>query len=181
MPLWPLLLALVAVIVYAVSDWLGGAPPDAADVGPPPPQYLAQGTVWQRFDAQGALDLRARASDLRGYQGGRIELDGILLERLGSEQRWQLQSPHGDIPPGAERLRLQGPVLGTVLRGDAAPLALDAGVIWVDRRRRELSSEEPLRLESPDRYARAEGFTADWQASRITLIGNVEVQHDALR
>lgn len=181
MPLWPFLVALVAVVIIAVGEWPGRDTPEEADAGPPPPQYLAQGAVWQRHDAQGALDLRARASDLRGYQGGRMELDGILLERLGSEQRWQLQSPHGEIPPGAERLRLQGPVLGTVLRGDDAPLALDAGVIWVDRRSRELGSAEPLRLESPDRYARAEGFSADWQASRITLIGNVEVHHEALR
>jgi LPS export ABC transporter protein LptC len=181
MPLWPLLLALVAVMLAAVGIWPGRESDERIDAGPPPPQYLAQGTVWQRYTVDGSLDLRARASDLRGYSGGRIELDDILLERLGSEQRWQLQSPHGEIPPGAERLRLQGPVLGTVLRGEAAPLALDAGVIWVDRRRRELDSDEPVRLESPERYARAEGFNADWQASRITLLGNVEVRHEALR
>lgn len=181
MPLWPLLLALVAVILAVVGIWPGRESPDEAEPAPPPPQYLAQGTVWQRYAIDGSLDLRARARDLRGYSGGRIELDDILLERLGSEQRWQLQSPHGEILPGAERLRLQGPVLGTVLRGEQAPLALDAGVIWVDRRRRELDSDEPVRLESPERYARAEGFNADWQASRITLLGNVEVRHEALR
>ena len=181
MPLWPPLLVLVAVMVAIVGIWPGGASQDDPEAAPPPPQYLAQGTVWQRYTVDGSLDLRARASDLRGYSGGRIELDDILLERLGSEQRWQLQSPHGEIPPGAERLRLQGPVLGTGLRGAQAPLALDAGVIWVDRGARELTSDEPVRLESPERYARAEGFTADWQASRITLRGNVEIRHEALR
>lgn len=181
MPLWPLLLALIAVALYAVGRWPGGAPPSAAEAGPTPPQYQAEGAVWQRFSATGDLELRARAQTLRGYPGGRMELDSILLERLGSEQRWQLQSPQGEVPPGAERLFLSAPVLGTVLRGNEPPLALDAGLLWVDRGLRELGSEAPLRLESPDRHARADGFNADWEARRITLLGNVEVRHEIVR
>ena len=179
MPAWLGILMVAALL--AVGLWwrpVGEGLPTTPD-REAAPRYVVEGAHWQRFDADGAPSIIARAHVLRAYADERLELGALTVEQLGQSDAWRLQAPSGSVPPGGERLRLDAPVSAEAGTGDSA-LALVAGPVWIDRMSRTLQSDAPVTVTAPQRHARALGWSADWEARRLTLRDHVEVTY-ALR
>lgn len=144
------------------------------------PRYELQGVDWTRFGSDGKTLIQAHADSGRYFDDKSANFDAITLRHLGaSPSPWTLSSPHGRIPANEQRIELTDPVdmRGALKNGDPASVATAS--MWVDFERREIYTEDAIRLNSPGREVRAIGLRGDWAGTRLQLLKNVEVNYVA--
>lgn len=144
------------------------------------PRYELQGVDWTRFGGDGKTLIQAHADSGRYFDDKSASFDAITLRHLGAgPSPWTLSSPHGRVPADQQRIELTDPVdmRGALKNGDAARVATSS--MWVDFERREIYTDEAIRLSSPGREVRAVGLRGDWAGTRLQLLKNVEVNYVA--
>ena len=144
------------------------------------PVYVAEQATWVRYGPDGHPQLRAEAASINYYTDRAMQLDTVMLDRLGGDQgAWHLRAARGDVPAGSTRMRLSPEVAVTGTAKDALPVQIAASEVWVDWQQREISSVQPVTLTAPNRRLRADRWQTDFNASRSQLSGHVEVFYDA--
>jgi LPS export ABC transporter protein LptC len=153
------------------------AGPEPAAGGGMPPRYQLEGVEWTRLDAQGKPLIHATAATARYYDDRSAQFETLQVQRLGESGPWNLQSPSGRMPAGESRIRLDKPVemVGQMKSGET--VRVDTDSLWVDLERKEIATEDRVRLSGNNRAARARGLRADWTGTQVKLLNEVEVDY----
>lgn len=172
---------LTLLVVLAAVFWLlrqigSDATPTARSMDDPP-QFIADGVRWQRFDADGQRYLEGTAVALKRYRDGRSTFETLALERLGGEDAWEMRAPSGEQDHDDAPLQLHAPVNGSLQRPDGNTAEWTAGQVFIEQTTERLFSNEPVQWNDAVSSARADGFDGDWDGSRVTLRGEVHVRY----
>lgn len=144
------------------------------------PVYVAEQATWVRFGADGQPQLQAEAQRIDYFADRAMQLDAVILDRLGGDQgAWHLEAARGEVPAGSSRMRLSPEVAVKGTSKTQLPVQIAASEVWVDWEKREISSEQAVTLKAPGRNLRADRWQTDFNASRSQLRGHVEVEYDA--
>lgn len=144
------------------------------------PRYSLDQLKLLRTDEQGQPVLALSASHADYFDDGSAELKTIVALGLsGMAAPWQLQAPRGLVPVGEQRLELLAPVTGLGRWPDGEPLRLTAADVWIDDQRKRIESSRPVAIESESRSAKAQSFSAPFNAASLQL-NSVEMRY-ALR
>ncbi|AXQ28027.1 LPS export ABC transporter periplasmic protein LptC [Solimonas sp. K1W22B-7] len=170
-----------ALAVFATLTLLRGFQPETqqavAETGMPP-RYELQGVQWTRLDAQGKPLIQAAADTARYYDDKSARFEMLSVQRLGEGGGpWNLQSPSGRMPAGQQRIVLDKPVEMTGRMKSGEPVRVDTDSLWVDLERKEIATDDRVRLSGPNRAARARGMRADWGGTQVKLLNEVEVDY----
>lgn len=178
----PLLLVLLvavcaaALIQYALST--GDGTVESSEVGERPARYELTQVRWQRLNDAGQIEFRAQAVRLRQYRDDSAELSELQLDALGGlDSPWRVRAPSGTVPSREQRIRLNGPVIADGRLTPNEPAQVIAENLWVDSVKKELSTDEPVRVETPTRSARARGLRTDFKGRQLNLLHDVEVTY----
>lgn len=162
-----LLLGMVAVLV-----WQGGGAPDAVSetTAEGAPRYRIEKLNALRTDANGQPLVRLTADQADYFDGGAAKLVNIEAIGLSGEAApWALKSPSGTVATGERRLMLHAPVTGSGQWSSGEPFSFTGSAVWVDDRKRQFYSSEPLTIDSDTRNAKARGFTAGFDGKTLQL------------
>lgn len=169
-----------ALAAFAALLLLRGFQPEpqqaAAEVGNPP-RYQLQGVEWTRLDAQGQPLIRATADTVRYYDDKSAQFETLRVERLGQGGPWNLNAPRGQMPGGEQRIRLEKPVEMTGKMKSGEDVRVETDSLWVDLERKEIATEDRVRLTGRNRAASATGMRADWNGTQVKLLKDVEVEY----
>lgn len=178
-------IAALALLAVLVSGWLfwssvplpGGEASDKHS--PVNARYSIEGLRLLRTDELGvpAMELLAERADW--FDDASAQLTSVQARGLsGRASPWRLLAPTGTVPAGEKRLKLAAPVSGEGRWPQGGRFNLKAGSVWVDDRARRFDSSEPMLIDSPGRSARAQGFSARFDGSQMTL-DDVEMRYAA--
>ena len=144
------------------------------------PRYELHGLQWTRLGKDGKPLIQAHADTGRYYDDKSATFDAISVRHLGvAPSPWQLTSPLGRMPADEKRMELTAPVDMNGALKDGAPVKIAATTLWVDFDRREIYTDDAIRLTSPGREVRAIGLRSDWAGTHLQLMNNVEVNYVA--
>lgn len=152
-------------------------PPQAAAAAGRAPLYQLQGVEWTRLDAQGKPLINATADTARYYDDKSAQFEALRVERLGQGGPWNLSSPQGQMPAGQQRIRLDKPVQMTGRMKSGENVRVETDSLWVDLERKEIATEDRVRLSGRNRAASATGMRADWNGTQVQLLKDVEVEY----
>lgn len=174
--LGPLLLAFVAILFtlrgFEPSDQVPGLGESTR------PRYLLKDAEWTRFDAQGRPQLRAQAREIDYFDDRSAQLRDVQVDRLGgTDGPWRITSPLGLVPASEQRISLKKPVTVRGALQGGGPIEMATTSLWIDFTRREIYTDDPVRLTGPNRSARARGMRADWAGTRVQLLREVEIEY----
>ncbi len=175
-----LLAAPTAAAALAVMLTLQGFTPDgvAVEEAVKRPRYTVGGAEWTRYGEDGNADFRARALRIDYFDDHSLALGDVTLDRLeGDAGPWTLRAAQGEVPPGANRMRLTPDVdINGKLRSGARA-DIQTRNVWVDWRAKTLTSAEPILMQSPGRELRAIGFESDWSGEHVRFMKQVQVHY----
>lgn len=144
------------------------------------PTYIADQATWIRYGADGQPQVRAQAERIDYYDDRSVTLSTVSLDRLGGPQgHWHVTAPQGTVPPNAQRMRLGPDVVLTGEPRASLPTTIKARDVWVDWQKKTIASDQPVQGAAPGRAVAARGWQTDFDASKLQMQGNVEVQYDA--
>lgn len=175
---------LLMVIAAAIIVWLsmrdrGEEAAAAPNAEARTPRYVTEAATWTRFDIAGQPQMRAQAARIDYYEDRSMEMQTVVLDRIGGEQgHWHLTAAQGRVPAGEERIRLTPQVLITGAPRADLPTEVSASEVWVDWNKRQITSERPVRARAPGRELQGNSWTSDFDATRAQVKGNVQVEYD---
>jgi LPS export ABC transporter protein LptC len=177
-----LYVVLPAALIIAASlfTWQGlQTPPEPAAVAAAEtPRYAVTGALWVRLDREGNPEFRARAASVDYYADESAQLRTIALDALGgAESPWHLEAPEAQSPPHERRLKLKGGVRAGGNRIGGETVSFTSDTLWVDLLRKELRTDDAVRLETEYRSATARGLQADFEGQRVQLLKDVQVDY----
>lgn len=144
------------------------------------PRYTTEQATWTRYGSDGLPLMRAQAAHIDYFEDRSMEMQTVVLDRVGGEQgHWHLSAPTGMVPPGQERIRLGPDVQINGAARANLPTEIAAKEVWVDWNKREIVSDKPVRARAPGRVLLGDSWSSDFAATRAKLKGNVQVEYDA--
>lgn len=166
----------VAPLALGLAGWLllGDFHPPADAVAEAAqdftPRYRIEGLRLLRTGEGGEPVLSVQAASADYFDDGSAELRTVEARGLsGAAAPWQLQAPRGLVPVGQPRMELLAPVTGSGQWPDGERFRLEAAQVWLDDGRKQIESAQPVRIESASRSARAQGFSAPFDARWLQL------------
>lgn len=163
----------VLLLMTAIMVWRsGGAPGERSEeLGRQgEPRYRIEGLHALRTDEHGIPLVRLTADSADYFDGGAATLVNIRAEGLsGDAAPWALAAPSGTVAAGEKRLLLLPPVTGTGRWNTGEPFRFVGSHVYVDDRKRQFYSSEPLTLESATRNGKAKGFTAGFDGKSLKM------------
>lgn len=182
-PQGSLLFAFAIAVGIAALTWQSfrqpAIAPDTEDSEEP--RYYLDNAIWLRYDESGAPLQRLRSSRVSLLDDRSATLSQVTVDQLGGDHgAWTLYAPQGIVPPGQERVRLEGGVRVNGRWPEDAPLRMQTASLWVDASSREIYTDTAVAVDGVQRTLDAGGLRADWNADRVQLEGQVKVHYDAL-
>ena len=145
------------------------------------PRYTARQATLTRFDAEGVLVLRGKASSVEYFDDDSGQAHDLQVELLADgETQWQLSSPAGTMPAHERRILLAGDVLAKGEWPDSGiPLTVDTTQVWIDTDTHQFDTREAVHLNSEARYGSADGMRVNWDDRHLQLLHNVKMTYVA--
>lgn len=145
------------------------------------PRYTLGDAELTRFDSDGNISLTGQADTIDYFddQSGRAQ--NLRVDLVADDDRtWHLTAPAATLPAHQRRFMLEGPVLAKGQWPDnGEDVVVHTDHLWVDPDRREIDTDAPVDLQSPQRNGNAVGMHSDWAAQTLQLLHNVKMTYEA--
>ncbi|MCU0833242.1 MAG: LPS export ABC transporter periplasmic protein LptC [Chromatiaceae bacterium] len=178
------LLAVLLLALGTLAWWLyrgEEGPTEAAPERERRPDQIAERFTTTTMDATGVPRRRLQAQQLRHYSGdGASELDQPVLTLFEPpDPPWVVRSDTGRIPPGSDRIDLEGDVRIDRAEGPGVrPVHLRTEALQIERDAEIARTDRPVRVTSGADWLSSERGAQVWfgEALRVELYGRTRAR-----
>ncbi len=170
-------LAIGGIVLGVTTQWQSAPDitPSAAVAQTQEADYFLHNTQIRRYDETGAMVHSLTAGELEHFPDNSARLETVTVTRMPGP--WTLRAERGEALQGLNELILAGNVVVQTLVQDTVPARLHTQALTVNINERSLESLGPIRMESPNTTATANGMRASLDSQNVELIGAVRVSH----